>query len=154
MTLSASATALTPILLSAHQYWNFEAYNETEDLSGHYFEIKSSKIIATDGNLIPNGKLTDIKGTLADFNKAKSMGEAINKTTSGEYCGTGALNLRRSVMMATDVWSIDCVGFDNAWIYDKQHSASTPVLSLYSKNSGIKYVTLCATLRIPRLIHP
>lgn len=89
ITISASATALTPILLSAHQYWNFEAYNETEDLSEHYFQIKSSEIVETDGNLIPNGKLRDIKGTLADFNKAKSIGEAINKTTAGEYCGTG-----------------------------------------------------------------
>lgn len=133
--MSASATALTPILLSAHQYWNFEAYNETEDLSGHYFQIKSSKIVETDGNLIPNGKLKDIKGTLADFNKAKSMGAAINKTTSGEYCGT------------------DCVGFDNAWIYDKQQSPSTPVLSLYSKNSGIKYVSAVFSLLTRFLTH-
>ena len=89
MSLSASATALTPIMLSAHQFWNLEAYNETQDLSGHVVSINSSKIIATDGNLIPNGNFTQVEGTPLDFRNATSIGDQINATAKAQYCGTG-----------------------------------------------------------------
>ena len=90
MAISASATTLTPIMLSAHQFWNLEAYKETQDLSGHVVHIASSKIIATDGNLIPNGKFTQVAGTPLDFRVPRSIGNEINATAKAQYCGTGA----------------------------------------------------------------
>lgn len=86
---------LLSVLLSSstsvggHHYWNLEAYEETQDLLGHHAQFEASKIIATDGLLIPSGKVTDVTGTPLDFRKAKSLGEAINATAGAEYCGTG-----------------------------------------------------------------
>ncbi|KAK7054204.1 galactose mutarotase-like protein [Favolaschia claudopus] len=119
ISMFATATALTPIMLSGHHYWNLEAYQESEDLDGHFAQFASSKFIATDGNLIPNGKLTPVAGTPMDFNKAKSIGKAIPETAAGEFCGTG------------------CVGFDNAWVYDN-NKGKKPIFSVWSVNSGIK----------------
>lgn len=119
MSIQATATEATPILLSAHQFFNLEAYEETQDLSGHILQINSSKIIATDGNLIPNGSFVEVEGTPLDFRTAKSIGDSINATAEAQYCGT------------------DCVGFDNAWIYDN-NTGDAPVVSVWSENSGIR----------------
>ena len=89
MSISASATSLTPILLSAHQFWNLEAYNETQDITAHIVHINSTKIIATDGNLIPDGNFTEVEGTPLDFRTPKSIGNEINATAETQYCGTG-----------------------------------------------------------------
>ncbi|KAH7914391.1 galactose mutarotase-like domain-containing protein, partial [Hygrophoropsis aurantiaca] len=119
--MHATADALTPIMLSCHQYWNLEAYQETQDLSGHYAQIMSSKIIATDGLLIPNGSYVETKGTPLDFHTAKSIGDTIPSTTSYQHCGTG------------------CTGFDNAFIYDKDVMGNDKTqFSMWSINSGIK----------------
>ncbi|KAF5390721.1 hypothetical protein D9757_002662 [Collybiopsis confluens] len=119
ITMLALADQETPIMLSGHNYWNFEAFKETQDLVGHFAQFKSSKYVATDGILIPTGELVPVKGTPLDFNTAKSIGGSINATAAGQTCGTG------------------CVGFDNCWIYD-EHDASEPALSIWSVNSGIK----------------
>ncbi|KAJ7276545.1 galactose mutarotase-like domain-containing protein [Mycena haematopus] len=119
ISMFATSTELTPIMLSCHQYWNLEAYQETQDLVGHYAQIDASKYVATDGLLIPNGKLLSVEGTPLDFRKARSIGNAIPQTTKGQYCGTG------------------CTGFDNCWIYDN-NDCSKPVFSIWSVNSGIK----------------
>ncbi|KAG6854862.1 hypothetical protein C0991_012052 [Blastosporella zonata] len=79
-------------MLSGHHYWNLEAYQETQDLVGHYAQFPASKFVATDGDLIPNGQLSDVTGTPMDFRKANSIGRGINGTTSGEFCGTGGCN--------------------------------------------------------------
>ncbi|KZP17313.1 galactose mutarotase-like protein [Athelia psychrophila] len=119
ISIKATADEKTPILLSCHQYWNFEAYQETQDLSGHYAEFASSKIIATNGLLIPNGSFVEVEGTPLDFRKAKSIGKAINETTTDGYCGTG------------------CIGFDNCFVYD-DNKDDKPIFSMWSVNSGIK----------------
>ncbi|KAH9914489.1 galactose mutarotase-like domain-containing protein [Epithele typhae] len=120
MSISAVATQRTPIMLSAHQFWNLEAYQETQDLRGHVVQINSSKIIATDGNLIPNGSFIEVEGTPLDFRTATSIGDQINATAAAQYCGTG------------------CVGFDNAWIYDTEDPSVSSPFSIWSTNSGIK----------------
>lgn len=90
ITIKATADEKTPILLSCHHYWNFEAYQETQDLSGHYAQIDASKIVATTGLLIPNGSYIEVEGTPLDFRKAKSIGKAVNESVGDNYCGTGA----------------------------------------------------------------
>lgn len=60
--MHATASELTPIMLSGHHYWNLEAYEETQDLNGHIAQFEASRFIATDGNLIPTGKLTPVAG--------------------------------------------------------------------------------------------
>ncbi|KZT19276.1 galactose mutarotase-like protein [Neolentinus lepideus HHB14362 ss-1] len=119
ITMHATADKRTPIMLSGHHYWNLEAYEETQDLSGHYAQFNASRIIGANDQLIPNGTLLDVAETPADFQTAKSLGEAINATVAGQYCGAG------------------CVGFDNCWVYDNNTSKS-PIFSLWSVNSGIR----------------
>jgi galactose mutarotase-like enzyme len=89
ISIRAFATEETPILLSAHNFWNLEAYKESEDLLSHYAQFNSSRFVATDGNLIPNGNLTEVEGTPLDFRVAKSIGGSINDTAEAQYCGTG-----------------------------------------------------------------
>ncbi|KAH7931243.1 galactose mutarotase-like protein [Leucogyrophana mollusca] len=121
ISMHATADKQTPIMLSCHQYWNLEAYEETQDLSGHYAQIMSSKVIGTDGLLIPNGSFVEAEGTPLDFHAAKSIGNTIPSTASYEYCGT------------------ECTGFDNAFIYDKDvmNNGKTQ-FSMWSINSGIR----------------
>lgn len=90
--MHATATELTPIMLSGHHYWNLEAYQESQDLVGHYAQFDSSKFIATTGALIPTGELTPVDGTAMDFRKAKSIGNAIPETAEAQFCGTGSSN--------------------------------------------------------------
>ncbi|KAJ6598912.1 galactose mutarotase-like domain-containing protein [Mycena vulgaris] len=119
ISMHSIASELTPIMLSGHHFWNLEAYQETQDLLGHFAQFDASRIIATDGILVPTGQLTPVEGTPLDFRKAKSIGGSINATAAAQYCGTG------------------CVGFDNCWIYDK-NNFEDPVFSIWSVNSGIK----------------
>lgn len=86
--MHATATQLTPIMLSGHHYWNFEAFEETQDLIGHHAQFKASKFVATDGALIPTGTLTDVTRTPLDFRVAKSIGASIPATAAGQFCGT------------------------------------------------------------------
>ncbi|KAL0067572.1 hypothetical protein AAF712_005287 [Marasmius tenuissimus] len=119
ISLRAFATEDTPIMLSGHHFWNLEAYQESEDLSSHFMQFNSSRFVATDGNLIPNGELPTVEGTPLDFRVAKSIGDSIPDTAAEEYCGT------------------DCVGFDNCWVYDN-NTGTEPIFSVWSENSGIK----------------
>lgn len=86
--MHATASKKTPILLSGHHYWNLEAYQETQDLVGHHAQFDASRVIGTDGILIPNGTLLNVEGTPLDFRKAKSIGGSINATAPFQYCGT------------------------------------------------------------------
>jgi len=117
--MNAVATKKTPIMLSGHHYWNLEAYQETQDLEGHVVHFQASRFVATDGALIPNGTLLDVKGTPLDFRQPKSIGASIPATAAGQFCGT------------------NCVGFDNCWIFDKR-SLEKPAFSAWSVNSGIR----------------
>ncbi|PPQ65991.1 hypothetical protein CVT26_010651 [Gymnopilus dilepis] len=92
---------------------------KSQDLDAHFAQFESSRFVATDGALIPTGKLNAVSGTPLDFRKAKSIGESIPATAAGQFCGTG------------------CVGFDNCWILDSP-SVKKPTFSIWSKNSGIK----------------
>lgn len=78
-------------MLSGHHYWNFEAYQESDNLDAVFVQFASSKYVETNGDLIPTGVLGNIAGTPLDFNVAKSLGDSINATAAGMFCGTGKL---------------------------------------------------------------
>ncbi|TFK75769.1 galactose mutarotase-like protein [Pluteus cervinus] len=119
VSMIARASEKTPIMLSGHHYWNLEAFQETQDLSGHHAQFMASKYIATDGKLIPTGELADVNNTPMDFRSGRVVGPSINTTAEAQYCGT------------------DCVGYDNAWVFDNNDGKSS-VMSFWSQNSGIK----------------
>ncbi|KAF8906824.1 galactose mutarotase-like domain-containing protein [Gymnopilus junonius] len=119
ISIHATASASTPIMLSGHHYWNLEAYQESEDLNAHFAQFEASRFVETDGALIPTGKLTSVQGLPLDFRRAKSIGESIPATAAAQFCGTG------------------CVGFDNCWLLDSVNEKK-PAFSIWSNNSGIK----------------
>ncbi|KAF7332023.1 hypothetical protein MKEN_00082600 [Mycena kentingensis (nom. inval.)] len=88
ISMKANSDQLTPIMLSVHNYFNFDAYSApANDLTNHFMRIASDAFVATDGNLIPTGELTPVEGTPLDFRKAKSIGDAIPATAEAQYCG-------------------------------------------------------------------
>ncbi|KAK0206382.1 galactose mutarotase-like domain-containing protein [Desarmillaria ectypa] len=70
--------AKTPIMLT---------YEETSDLDGYFAQFDASRIIATDGHLIPTGDLIEAPGLPLNFSVAKSIGMSINMTEGRDYCG-------------------------------------------------------------------
>lgn len=56
-------------------------------MADHRLQIDSSRVIATDGILIPTGELTNVTGTYFDFRKETRLGDVIDKAVG--YCGTG-----------------------------------------------------------------
>ncbi|QRW15916.1 cellular morphogenesis-like protein [Rhizoctonia solani] len=110
----ANSTKKTPILLSSHEPGSVP---RDQSLADHELQIEASRVIATDGILVPTGELTNVTGTYFDFRNETRLGDVIDKAVG--YCGTG------------------CTGLDNAWIYDRS-AEKTPAFSLYSPNSGIK----------------
>jgi hypothetical protein len=81
----------------------------------HFTEFKASRIIATDGILIPTGEFTNAEGTPADFHKPKSLGLAIQDTKSGQFCGTGilvsCLSLKNAYTLLQVVLGLITAGF-------------------------------------------
>ncbi|KAH7103343.1 galactose mutarotase-like protein [Auriculariales sp. MPI-PUGE-AT-0066] len=109
----------TPIMLSGHHFWNLEAFEESQDLFGHWAQFNASRVIEGDSILVPTGNLLDVSKdpyTSLDFRKARSIGTALSKAT---FCGAG------------------CTGLDNAWIYDN-NTGKSPAMSVWSANSGIR----------------
>lgn len=86
--MHATASEKTPIMLSSHTYWNLEAFQESQDILKHKIWIDSSRVIATDGTLIPTGEITNVKGTAWDFRTSQAFGARLSETVG--YCGTSA----------------------------------------------------------------
>lgn len=78
--MHATADQQTPIMLTNHHYWNLEAYQETQDLDGHFAQISSSKVVANDALKLVNGSYIEANGTALDFRQPKSIGNSINDT--------------------------------------------------------------------------
>ncbi|KAG9124341.1 hypothetical protein FRC07_011978 [Ceratobasidium sp. 392] len=119
VSIVATATEKTPIMLTEHVYWNLDAFqNGNKDILGHRLRIASSKVIQGDAIQVPTGNFTQVQGTFFDFRKEQPIGYKWNDTIGNGGCA-------------------DCVGYDNPWVYD-QPASTVPNLSLYSPTSGIK----------------
>ncbi|KAH8101646.1 galactose mutarotase-like protein [Phellopilus nigrolimitatus] len=115
-TMHASATALTPIMVSQHI--NLNAFQQgSNDILNHTLRIDGAKVVATDSLQVPTGPLIEVKGTAYDFQEPRQIGSQWNETVG--YCGPG------------------CQGYDNCWIYNKNESSAAGV-SLWSTLSGIR----------------
>jgi aldose 1-epimerase len=88
--MQATASARTPIMLSAHHSWNLEAYAESQDMVAHRMQVAASRVIGVDGIIVPDGSLWNVEGTPLDFRTPASLGVGIQATKGKQYCGTGA----------------------------------------------------------------
>ncbi|KAI0784444.1 galactose mutarotase-like protein [Abortiporus biennis] len=116
-TVHATATELTPLMLTQHIYWNLDAFQGSQDILSHHLHVDSSKVVAVDSNAVPTGDFIDVASTPFDFRTPKKIGDAWNSTVG--LCGDG------------------CQGFDSCWIYDHDESTK-PGVTLWSDVSGIK----------------
>ncbi|KAG8704559.1 hypothetical protein FRC12_000619 [Ceratobasidium sp. 428] len=119
VSIVATATQKTPIMLTEHVYWNLDAFqNGNKDILNHRLRISSDKVIQGDAIQVPTGNFTPVQGTIFDFRKEQPISYKWNNTIGNGGCA-------------------DCVGYDNPWVYD-QTTNSLPSTSLYSPTSGIK----------------
>ena len=73
---SAISDMPTPINLTNHNYWNLGGVR-SGNILGHELTIVANQYLEVNNNLIPTGKLLDVKGTPFDFTMAKTVGERI-----------------------------------------------------------------------------
>lgn len=63
--------------LTNHSYFNLSG-NYKRKITEQYLKIKSNSFLETDDNLVPTGKLLDVKNTPMDFNISKLIGRDID----------------------------------------------------------------------------
>ncbi|KAI8062102.1 galactose mutarotase-like domain-containing protein [Gongronella butleri] len=105
----------TPIMLSAHTYWNLDAFTTSDTAFDQVVQIKADKYIDTDGYLIPTGDFVNVDGTPQDFRLPKAIGKDLHQSKS---CGD------------------NCTGYDNAWVLSHP-SPDEPQMSVYAPSTGI-----------------
>ncbi|CAE6439999.1 unnamed protein product [Rhizoctonia solani] len=71
--VTATATEKTPIMVTAHVYWNLDAFQETSNIFNHSLRIDSSKYIQGNNYLIPTGNFTPVQGTALDFRQERTI---------------------------------------------------------------------------------
>lgn len=122
-------TEKTPIMLSSHDYWNLDGYqNPSTPLALNYtlHAPYAQRRIETDGIQIPTGKiLRNKKHGVHDWTTAKQLGADFASPDLPGSCGTG------------------CVGYDNCYLTDRDTESdvdwrSAPVATLASPFSGIQ----------------
>jgi aldose 1-epimerase len=79
---SASSDKPTPINLTNHSYFNLSAGLDSTILS-HALMINAYRFTPVNNELIPTGKIQNVKGTPMDFTKVKFIGSDIAKVKGG-----------------------------------------------------------------------
>ncbi|KAL2859858.1 aldose epimerase family protein [Aspergillus lucknowensis] len=122
--VSLALTEATPIMLANHIYWNLNAFRDPNILDDVTVHLPlSTRFIATDGILIPNGTIStvDAYDGAPDFTSPKLVGADIDSAAG--LCGT------------------DCTGYDNCWLIDRpaDYAADSvvPALHMSSASTGI-----------------
>lgn len=98
--------------ITNHSYFNLSG-NLIENGDNQYLMINSNKFCEVKPNMIPNGKLVDVKDTAFDFTKPRRIKENIEK-------GSTQFEITRAI--------------DHGFVLNKDDIAAT----LYSEKSGIK----------------
>ena len=72
----------TVVNLTQHSYWNLAGAG-SRDIKDHTLKLNCEKFTEPDENLIPTGKVIDVKGTEFDFTKPKRLGDDIEEMPFG-----------------------------------------------------------------------
>jgi aldose 1-epimerase len=119
---NATTDKATPINLTNHCYFNLSAGADSTILD-HELILNASSFTPVNDQLIPTGKITEVKGTPMDFTAIKKIGKDISAVSGG---------------------------FDHNWVLNKtpdntdrsallQHAASGRVMEVYTTEPGIQF---------------
>lgn len=78
---SATTDKATPLSLTNHTYFNLNGF--TDDVLQHEVQINSDAYLTPDEAGMPNGALTPVKGTGADFTQKTKLAKAFEKLPQG-----------------------------------------------------------------------
>lgn len=105
---TATTDKATPVNLTSHCYFNLSAGADSTILN-HQLQIAADKYTPVNAQLIPTGKIEDVKGGPMDFTSAKQIGKEIAQVDGG---------------------------YDHNWVLNKTGNNLEKVASLYEPNSG------------------
>ncbi|RYZ20924.1 MAG: galactose mutarotase [Chitinophagaceae bacterium] len=112
----ATTDKATPINLTNHCYFNLSAGADSTILN-HQLEIAADKYTPVNDQLIPTGKIEDVKGGPMDFTSAKPVGKDIAQVPGG---------------------------YDHNWVLNKKGNSLEKAATLYEPNSG-RYLEVFTT---------
>ena len=105
---TATTDNATPVNLTNHCYFNLSG-GEDSTILGHELQILADRYTAVNENLIPTGKLPDVKGGPMDFTSFKTIGNDIAKVEGG---------------------------YDHNWVLNKKDGSFEKVATLKDSKSG------------------
>ena len=105
---TATTDKSTPVNLTNHSYFNLSAGKDSTIL-GHKLMINANKFTEVNDNLIPTGKLPDVKGTPMDFTAEKAIGKDIQQVKGG---------------------------YDHNWVLNRNSSDLEKIATVYDSSSG------------------
>ena len=79
---TATTDKATPVVLTNHTYFNLSGGKEASILNTE-LTILADRYLEDTKDIIPTGKILNVKGTTFDFNAPKLIGEGIEKTNMG-----------------------------------------------------------------------
>lgn len=103
---TATTDAPTHINLTNHSYWNLAGAGSGTAMH-HVATIEADQFLDVDTDVVPTGKLNDVKGTALDFRKPTPLGERIDQlpaTNGYDHCYVvrGVLGTLRSAARVVD----------------------------------------------------
>ena len=110
----------THVNLTNHSYFNL---SEDEKVYDHQLWIPAEKIIESDENILPTGKMIDVKGTPFDFTEFHALGERIDQIE---------------------------VGYDHCYVFDKPDNEMAPAAKVVEPKSGrvMEVYTTCPSVQL------
>ena len=83
----AESDKKTPVNLTNHAYLNLSGVRKSETVLGHMLQVNSGFYLETDGEMIPTGRIVDVKDGPMNFKEFRRIGERIKDTGEGyDHC--------------------------------------------------------------------
>ena len=104
---SAKTNKATPVNLTSHSYFNLSG-GKDDNILNHELQLFADRFVEIGNDLIPTGKLIDVKDSAMDFSAMHKIKETMN--------GLG--------------------GYDHCWVLNKKNGELNKAASLLHKESG------------------